>query len=189
MSTPDPLRAAPPAYDDPDAKRARAGVAAALFGGPAPRVRVGRYELIGRLGAGGMGVVHRAHDPELDRPVAVKLLRAEASSDDKARARMLREARALAKLSHANVVQIYEIGEHEQRTFLVMEYVDGSTLAHWLEQQRPWPEVLARFVAAGRGLAAAHRAGVVHRDFKPENVLLGRDGSVRVADFGLALAG
>jgi serine/threonine protein kinase len=197
MSTPDPLRAAPPAYDDPDAKRARAGVAAALFGGPAPRVRVGRYELIGRLGAGGMGVVHRAHDPELDRPVAVKLLRAEASSDDKARARMLREARALAKLSHPNVITVYDVGTLESdegpgQVFVAMELVAGKDLRRWLAERRSgsepgaWMEVLEHFVAAGRGLQAAHEAGLIHRDFKPENVLVGDDGRVRVLDFGLA---
>ncbi len=173
--------------DDFERRRVIAQARLRLFGeGPLPRI--GRYRIEQRLGAGGMGEVYLAHDEELDRKVAIKRMLA-ALSSERDQVRLRREARALAKLSHANVVQIYEIGEHEQRTFLVMEYVDGSTLAHWLEQQRPWPEVLARFVAAGRGLAAAHRAGVVHRDFKPENVLLGRDGSVRVADFGLALAG
>jgi serine/threonine protein kinase len=194
--TPDPLREAAPAYDDPEAKRARAGVAAALFGGaPQEPIRVGRYELQGRLGAGGMGVVHRAHDPELDRPVAVKLLRAEVSGDGKARARMLREARALAKLSHPNVITVYDVGTvdgEDGQVFVAMELVAGKDLRRWLADRRgasdpnAWVEVLERFLAAGRGLEAAHEAGLIHRDFKPENVLVGDDGRVRVLDFGLA---
>jgi len=192
----DPLREAAPAYDDPEAKRARAGVAAALFGGITREpVRVGRYELLGRLGAGGMGVVHRAHDPELDRPVAVKLLRNEVSDDGKARARMLREARALAKLSHPNVITVYDVGTVEGedgQVFVAMELVAGKDLRRWLADRRTsgeggaWLEVLERFLAAGRGLEAAHDAGLIHRDFKPENVLVGDDGRVRVLDFGLA---
>jgi serine/threonine protein kinase len=199
----DPLRDAAPAYDDPEAKRARAGVAAALFGGAAPApIRVGRYELVGRLGAGGMGVVHRAHDPELDRPVAVKLLRPEVSGDGKARARMLREARSLAKLSHPNVITVYDVGTvdgEDGPVFVAMELVAGKDLRRWLADRRSasdrssdsssestWIEVLEHFLAAGRGLEAAHEAGLIHRDFKPENVLVGDDGRVRVLDFGLA---
>ncbi|MFV8754530.1 serine/threonine-protein kinase [Nannocystaceae bacterium ST9] len=194
--TPDPLREAAPAYDDHEAKRARAGVAAALFGGAAREpVRVGRYELVGRLGSGGMGVVHRAHDPELDRPVAVKLLRPEVSADGKARARMLREARSLAKLSHPNVITVYDVGTidgEDGPVFVAMELVAGKDLRRWLADRRgstdpsAWIEVLERFLAAGRGLEAAHEAGLIHRDFKPENVLVGDDGRVRVLDFGLA---
>ncbi len=197
MSLPsDPLRDAAPAYADPEAKRARAGVAAALFGGVNREpIRVGRYELLDRLGAGGMGVVHRAHDPELDRPVAVKLLRAEVSGDGKARARMLREARALAKLSHPNVITVYDVGTvdgEDGPVFVAMELVAGKDLRRWLADRRgssdpnAWVEVLERFLAAGRGLEAAHDAGLIHRDFKPENVLVGDDGRVRVLDFGLA---
>src|SRR5690606_33697183 len=123
------------------------------------------------------------------RKIAVKRVRP-ASASERDQERLRREARALARLSHPNVVQVYEVDEHEGRTFVAMEYVDGQTLGQWLaERPRPWRAVLQIFLAAGRGLVAAHEAGLVHRDFKPDNVLLGRDGSVRVADFGLALAG
>jgi predicted Ser/Thr protein kinase len=190
--SPDSLREAAPAYDDLEAKRARAGVAAALFGpaeeGEAERLAVGRYEIDSRLGAGGMGVVYRAHDPDLDRPVAVKLLHADSSADDKARARMLREARALAKLSHPNVITVYDVGTDEGQVFVAMELVAGRDLKRWLDAHRgaSWREVLELFIAAGRGLEAAHELALIHRDFKPENVLVGDDGRVRVLDFGLA---
>ncbi len=190
---PDLLQGAAPAYDDVEAKRARAGVAAALFGGSddeheSERVAVGRYEISSRLGAGGMGVVYRAHDPDLDRPVAVKLLHTDSAADEKARARMLREARALAKLSHPNVITVYDVGTDDGQVFVAMELVSGRDLRRWLEQRRAadWREVLELFIAAGRGLAAAHEVALVHRDFKPENVLVGDDGRVRVLDFGLA---
>jgi len=192
--SPDSLREAAPAYDDIEAKRARAGVAAALFGEPSEdheRPSVGRYEIRGRLGAGGMGVVYRAHDPDLDRPVAVKLLHHDASTDDKARARMLREARSLAKLSHPNVIAVYDVGTEDGQVFVAMELVAGLDLRRWLERKldASWREILALFIAAGRGLEAAHDVALVHRDFKPENVLVGDDGRVRVLDFGLARIG
>ena len=160
-----------------------------LFGrGRMPQI--GRYRIERRLGAGGMGEVYLAHDDDLDRKVAVKRVLGAVGSSAREQQRLRREARALARLSHPNVVQIYEIGEHQRCTFLAMEYVDGLTLGAWLDEEpRPWRVVLERFLAAGRGLAAAHEAGLVHRDFKPDNVLLSSDGSVRVADFGLALAG
>ncbi|HLT37809.1 MAG TPA: serine/threonine-protein kinase, partial [Enhygromyxa sp.] len=161
-------------------------VRARLFGAGAT-VAIGRYRLERRLGAGGMGEVYLGFDDELDRRVAIKRVRADRSTPA-LRERLRREARALAKLSHPNVVQVYEVGGHEHETFLVMEFVEGRTLRAWLEQARGWREILAVFLAAGRGLAAAHSAGVVHRDFKPENVLIGDDGRVRVADFGLAFA-
>src|SRR5690606_25625500 len=158
-----------------------------LFG-EGPIVRIGRYRIEARIGAGGMGEVYLAVDEELDRKVAIKRVLPGLISEHHHQ-RLREEARALAKLCHANVVQVYEIGEHEQRTFLAMQYVEGQTLASWLaEQPRTWREILTRFCAAGRGLAAAHEAGVVHRDFKPENILLADDGNVRVADFGIALA-
>ncbi len=169
-------------------ERAIAEARLRLFG-VASDLRIGRYRIERRLGAGGMGEVYLAHDDQLDRKVAIKRVLTTFTSE-REQVRLRSEARALAKLSHANVVLVYEIGEHEQRTFLAMEFVDGQTLSVWLaESPRPWPAVLDRFLAAGRGLAAAHQAGVVHRDFKPDNVLLGHDGSVRVADFGLAIAG
>jgi tetratricopeptide (TPR) repeat protein len=148
--------------------------------------RIGRYLVIKTLGQGGMGVVVEAYDPELDRRVALKLLRSGKLHAD-AQARLLREAQAMARLSHPNVVQIYDVGMAEEQLYIAMELVRGRTLARWLEEsRRSWREIQARFVDAARGLAAAHAAGLVHRDFKPENVLLGDDGRVRVADFGLA---
>nr|WP_276600106.1 MULTISPECIES: serine/threonine-protein kinase [unclassified Nannocystis] len=145
--------------------------------------RVGRYVVIDRLGAGGMGVVLAAYDPELDRRVALKLLVAGPESS----VRLLREAQALARLSHPNVVQIHDVGVHDGQVFLAMELVAGQTLRAWLEAgPRPWRTIVRVFVEAGRGLAAAHAAGIVHRDFKPDNVLIGGDGRARVADFGLA---
>ncbi|KAB2962763.1 MAG: tetratricopeptide repeat protein [Thermoanaerobaculia bacterium] len=148
---------------------------------------LGRYLILGRLGAGGMGVVYTAFDPELDRKVAVKLLHG-----DRARrgsARLQREARALARLQHPNVIAVHDVGTIDGRVFVAMEYVDGETLTAHLDRVAPdWRVTLALFEQAGRGLAAAHAAGLVHRDFKPENVLVGRDGRVRVLDFGLARA-
>ncbi|MCA9707641.1 MAG: serine/threonine protein kinase, partial [Myxococcales bacterium] len=149
--------------------------------------RVGRYHVDECIGRGAMGVVLRAHDPSLDRVVAIKLLHAHAPSRDGAK-RLLREAQALAQLSHPNVIDVYDVGTVGGRIFIAMEYVAGHTLADWLERRPPPPReaILDAFVQAGRGLAAAHAAGLVHRDFKPANVLRGHDGRVRVVDFGLA---
>lgn len=143
---------------------------------------VGRYVLRESIGAGGMGAVYAAYDPELDRTVAVKLLHAGVDE-----ARLVREAKAMAKLAHPNVVAVYDVGTYAGGVFLTMELVDGVTLKTWLkEAPRSWRDVVRVFVDAGRGLAAAHAQGIVHRDFKPENVLIGRDGRVRVLDFGIA---
>jgi eukaryotic-like serine/threonine-protein kinase len=150
---------------------------------------VGRYVVLDRLGAGGMGVVYAAYDPELDRRVALKLLRPDRFGGEAGRPRLLREAQALARLTHPNVVAVHDAGTFGDRVFVAMELVEGETLRQWLGAgPRPWREVLDRFLPAGRGLAAAHAAGLVHRDFKPENVLLGQDGRVLVVDFGLAKA-
>ncbi|HEY3571423.1 MAG TPA: serine/threonine-protein kinase [Thermoanaerobaculia bacterium] len=150
---------------------------------------VGRYVVLDRIGAGGMGVVYAAYDPELDRRVAIKLLRPDRFSSEGGRLRLLREAQALARLTHPNVVAVHDAGTFGERVFVAMELVEGETLREWLKAgSRSWREVLDRFLPAGRGLAAAHAAGLVHRDFKPENVLLGRDGRLRVVDFGLAKA-
>ncbi len=155
-----------------------------------PGTLVGRYHILDAIGAGGMGIVHAAYDPDLDRKVAIKLLHQEVAGlggNSDGRALLLREAQAMAKLSHPNVVGVHDVGVHEGVVFLAMEFVQGVTVAQWnAERARGWREVLAVFVAAGRGLAAAHEAGIVHRDFKPANVLVGTDGSVKVADFGLA---
>nr|WP_211194156.1 serine/threonine-protein kinase [Pyxidicoccus fallax] len=150
---------------------------------------VGRYLVLERLGSGGMGVVYSAYDPELDRRVALKLLRAGALGleVEEGRAHLLREAQAMARVSHPHVVPVYDVGTFGQQVFLAMELVEAQTLRQWLKAApRPWRQVLALFLDAGRGLAAAHAAGVVHGDFKPENLLVGRDGRVRVTDFGLA---
>ncbi|WP_257461849.1 protein kinase domain-containing protein [Archangium lipolyticum] len=156
-----------------------------------PGDRLGRYVIEAQLGAGGMGVVYAARDPSLGRTVALKLLRPGAGTgEDEGRARLVREAQAMARLSHPNVLPLFELGLEEGRVFLAMERVEGPTLAGWLrERERPWREVLALFLQAGEGLAAAHRAGLVHRDFKPANVLVGADGRPRVTDFGLVRHG
>jgi eukaryotic-like serine/threonine-protein kinase len=153
--------------------------------------KLGRYVVIDRVGAGGMGVVYAAYDPELDRKVALKVLRRGAASTGATgshqRDRLMREAQAMAKLSHPHVITVHDVGTFEGQVFLAMEFIDGTTLGEWLKKAvRSWREVLDVFVAAGRGLAAAHAAGLVHRDFKPDNVLIGRDGRVLVTDFGLA---
>jgi serine/threonine protein kinase len=153
---------------------------------PPPTSRVGRYELLGELGRGGMGVVYAARDPALDRPVALKLLRSDFGAASGA-ARLVREARALARVSHPNVVAVYDVGEEGGRVFVAMELVRGYTLREWQARApRSVEQVVDLFLQAGRGLAAAHAAGLLHRDFKPENVLVGDDGRVRVSDFGLA---
>ncbi|MCX4242242.1 tetratricopeptide repeat protein [Paraliomyxa miuraensis] len=154
---------------------------------------IGRYVVLSRLGAGAMGVVHAAYDPELDRKVALKLLRSGGGTSTLAsdgRARLLREAQALAKLSHPNVVAVHDVGTEGDRVWIAMEFVEGRTLGAWMhEVPRRWQEVVAVVGHAGRGLAAAHAAGLLHRDFKPDNVMIDADGRARVMDFGLARAG
>jgi serine/threonine protein kinase/tetratricopeptide (TPR) repeat protein len=151
---------------------------------------IGRYVVLGLVGRGGMGEVYAAYDPELDRKVAVKLLRVKPGNGvslNEGRQRTLREAQAIARLSHANVVVVYDVGTFRDQVFIAMEFVEGNTVTYWLAAQtRSWQEVLRVFRAAGRGLTAAHEKGLVHRDFKPDNVMVGRDGEVRVMDFGLA---
>ncbi|HET6583005.1 MAG TPA: serine/threonine-protein kinase, partial [Nannocystaceae bacterium] len=152
---------------------------------------LGRYVVLERIGSGGMGVVYAAYDPQLDRKVALKLLHAreERDGDSGGRARVLREAQAMARLSHPNVVAVHDVGVVDDTLFVAMEFVEGVTLGHFIAAgSRRWNEVLDVFEPAGRGLAAAHAAGLVHRDFKPDNVMIGNDGRVRVMDFGLARA-
>jgi hypothetical protein len=150
--------------------------------------RIGRYVLLRRLGAGAMGVVFLAHDPSMERQVALKLVAASGTGDSSspARSRLLREARALARLTHPNVVAAYDVGTHEGRVFVAMEYVEGITLDRWLATPRSFGERLNVMLQAGKGIAAAHAVGLVHRDLKPANIIVGDDGRVRVLDFGLA---
>ncbi|MEM7159548.1 MAG: serine/threonine-protein kinase [Myxococcota bacterium] len=169
-----------------DADRMLAQVRSSLFE-TAP-VAIDRFEIRQRLGSGGMGTVYEAYDPQLDRAVALKVLRADASgTDSDTTTSPLREARAAARVVHPNVVAIHEVGQIDHEGFVAMELVPGHTLRAWLtEAPRPTDEVIEVMLAAGRGLAAAHEAGLVHRDFKPDNVLIREDGQVKVVDFGLA---
>ncbi|PRP91749.1 Serine/threonine-protein kinase PknL [Enhygromyxa salina] len=186
-------------------RQALASIESRLFGHAPKTISLSRYVLLDSLGRGGVGMVYRAYDPELDRKVAIKLLLARRGTRDRETA-LLREAQAMARLSHPNVIAVYDVGtydEHElglesaadasgleihgRGVFVVMELVEGQDLHAWLAGgERSWREVVAAFLAAGRGLAAAHEAGLVHRDFKPSNVRVGSDGRVCVLDFGLA---
>ncbi|MEM6994142.1 MAG: serine/threonine-protein kinase [Myxococcota bacterium] len=147
---------------------------------------LGRYVLGQQLGAGAMGIVYSATDPELDRRVAIKLLRPQGGREHDAKS-LLEEARAMARLSHPNVITVHDVGAVGGRVFLAMEEVDGETLTSWLSVPRTTGQLLDTLIAAGRGLAAAHDRGLVHRDFKPDNVMVGSDGRVLVTDFGVAI--
>lgn len=175
------------ATDQVEVCRARSKIFAGVFGGTPEPTMVGRFEVRERLGAGGMGIVYRAYDPQLDRMVALKVLRADATLAPDGAARLVEEARAMAKLSHPNVITVYEAGTLEEQVFIAMALVEGSTLRSWLRAHSRSPaQIMNVLRTAGRGLAAAHDAGLVHRDFKPENVLVSHDGEVFVTDFGLA---
>ena len=167
----------------------RRQIEAVLFGG-SDELAFGRYRLLHRIGEGGMGSVYAAYDEELERKIAVKLIRPSRLDSAELRERTLREARALARLSHPHVVHVYEVGEVEGQLFVAMEFLAGPTLRAWLDaERRPWREVLQAFAQAGEGLAAAHAQGIIHRDFKPHNAMFGADARVRVLDFGLARLG
>lgn len=166
-----------------DAARMLASLNAKLFD-QSETVTVGRFEVRERLGAGGMGVVMSAFDPQLERVVAVKVLHDEGDAAEQER--LLEEARAMAKVRHPNLVTVYEAGTYDDAVFIAMEYVEGGTLRRWLDREtRGWREVIRVFLGAARGLAAIHEAGLVHRDFKPDNVLIGDDDRAQVSDFGL----
>ncbi len=168
-------------FDPADARTAPLGSVAAVG------QNVGRFALTRLLGRGGTGEVWAARDPELDREVAIKLLDVDfGGMGHERQARLRREAQAMARVNHPNIVQIYELGADGDRLFCAMELVDGQTLRRWLETPRPWRATLDVLLAAGRGVAAAHAAGLVHRDVTPDNVMIARDGRVVVADFGLA---
>jgi tetratricopeptide (TPR) repeat protein len=174
-------------------------IVSSLFDRAASPPRIGRYTLLRLLGEGGMGVVYAAYDEDLDRKVAIKLLRAGSSPPPatdgdpatvgEARARLVREAQALAKFNHPHIVAIHDVGAHRGAVWLAMEYVDGVTLSAWSKRRRrTWREVLAVMTPVALGLSAAHDAGLVHRDIKPDNIMIGNDGRVRVMDLGLARA-
>ncbi len=152
--------------------------------------RVGRFLLLREIGSGGMGSVFAAYDEQLDRRVALKLLRKPRTGSRRQRLMVLREARAAARISHPNVISIYDVNETEGQIHIAMEYVEGETLLKWQKQsQLNWRDILNMYLQVGQALLAAHQAEVVHRDFKPDNVLVGKDGRPRVVDFGLAQVG
>ncbi|MFV8749128.1 serine/threonine-protein kinase [Nannocystaceae bacterium ST9] len=181
-----PSASTPPAPEvsSLELERLRREVKARLFGLASDPLRIGRYAILGCIGTGGMGIVYAARDERLGRTVAIKLLKPELSG--RQTTDLAVEARSLAQLSHPNVVAVYDVGEHEGQLFVAMEYVEGENLRRWLSGTRSLAEILDVFIAAGEGLAAAHEAGLVHRDFKPDNVLVGVDRRPRILDFGLA---
>jgi tetratricopeptide (TPR) repeat protein/predicted Ser/Thr protein kinase len=180
-----PMAAPPPLADNAIDKQL---LKRSLFPRRATPVKLGRFTVLDVVGRGGMGVVYACFDDRLDRKIAVKLLHGDASRDPEiSQRRLLREAQAMARLSHPNIVKVHAVGHEHGRIHVAMEFVRGKSLDAWTElTARPWQDVLAVFVQAGRGLAAAHAAGLVHRDFKPQNVIVGDDGVVKVLDFGLA---
>jgi tetratricopeptide (TPR) repeat protein len=181
----DDLYALRPAIDQLDMAHTRARAEQLLFGS-AMSAKVGRYLLLGKTGNGGMGVVYAAYDPELHRKVALKILHPQ-YQHERARERLIGEARALARLDHPNIVKVHDVLTHGDLVVLVMEWVEGETLAAWqCAATRSWRDALPVYVQAAQGLAAAHGVGVIHRDFKPANAIVGADGRVRVLDFGLA---
>lgn len=183
----------------------------------AASARIGRFTVLRKIGSGGMGVVYAAYDEELDRKLAIKIIHAREDEGGRAGIRLRREAKAMARLSHPHVVQVFQVGEYEGRVFVAMEFVQGPTLDAWLRGdgggdhdggggggdgarrasqragqlpgRRSWREIVAMHIGAGHGLAAAHAAGLVHRDYKPSNVMVSRDGRARVLDFGLVRQG
>lgn len=181
---------APPSATDPASTITEAGVAPTPFDRDdclRPGDTIGRYCILHAVGRGGMGVVYAAYDPQLERRVAVKILHSARERSPGFRTRLLREARAMARLSHPNVVTVHEAAVDDGRVYISMEFVSGKTVNAWLRaQKRTWRETIEVFRQAALGLAAAHAAGLVHRDVKPENIMLGDDGRARLTDFGIA---
>ncbi|WP_181233397.1 serine/threonine-protein kinase [Enhygromyxa salina] len=182
-------RTAPAAPDLPmlELERLRREVKSRLFGTEQGQVSIDRYRILSCVGQGGMGIVYAARDERLGRTVALKLLRPDLNRlGSDGHADLAKEAQSLAKLSHPNVVAVFDVGEHDGQLFVAMEYVEGQSLRRWLETPRSLAAILEVYIAAGEGLAAAHKAALIHRDFKPDNVLVGADGRPRILDFGLA---
>lgn len=173
----------PPDVDPFQLNHIRRAIHSQLFQAEIPQTKLWGGVVVGVLGSGGMGFVYKVYDAKLDRYVAIKLLNEDGGHQE----RLLAEAKAMAKVSHPNVIQVYDAGLHEGQVFIVMEYVEGESLREWLEEERSPESILTTFVMAGRGLHAIHKAGIVHRDFKPGNVLIGSDGQVKLIDFGIAL--
>ncbi len=181
--------ASDPALVDVDRENARSQIRARLFAATPEPVRFGRYVLLSNLGEGGTGMVYAAYDDKLDRKVAIKVLRPEIAAGETGAKRLLREARAVARLSDHNIVAVHEAGEQDGQVYISMEFIRGHNAAEWLRaDDRSSAEILDAYRQAASGLIAAHRAGLVHRDFKPHNMLVGDDGVVKVVDFGLARA-
>ena len=151
-----------------------------------PGARLGPYEIVAKLGEGGMGVVYRAQDTKLNRPVAIKLL-SDKLADAEARRRFQREAQTVSSLNHPHILTVYDVGEFGGRQYLVTEFVDGGTLREWAsEEKRSWRQSIELLAGVADGLAAAHQAGIFHRDVKPDNILIAKSGYAKLADFGLA---
>jgi len=190
LRTPAALRGSgrPESPDGVDRNLALARLQERMLGVEAESVKIGRFIVLRRLGQGAMGIVYLAYDPKLDRKVALKLVDTSSLGSEvgDAQVRLEREARAAAALGHPNVVTVYDVGHQDDDVFLAMEFVEGETLTDWMKREHGWREIATLFAEIARGLAAAHDADLVHRDFKPDNVLIGEDGRPRVADFGLA---
>ena len=178
-----------PDIDRLEADQIKGAIMEDLFGKRPEATRIGRFTVLDRLGEGGMGVVYSAYDEQLDRRVAVKVLRWDVVGNDQgARLRLVREAQAMARLDHPNLITVHEAGEHDGQVFVAMEFVRGQDLDAWLREEPHWREVVDVFLAAGAGIVAAHATGLIHRDLKPHNIMRGDDGTVKVLDFGLARA-
>src|SRR5664280_3022994 len=158
---------------------------------PSKTVKIGKYDVIDTIGRGGMGVVYQAKDPFLDRLVAIKMMNVDAHESGDFLERFYREAKSTASLQHPNIVTVYELGEHQGRPFLVMQYLEGHSLEALLRSHRPMTllEKISIIVEVCQGLGYAHQRGIVHRDIKPANIMVLNDGGVKIVDFGIARLG